>query len=275
MVAPTWARLKTVTASRCSGAVCSPVSRSEERLVVPEQVMRDVPGQRGGDGCLHHAPAGVGQPAPRSAGGRGEPVRPGQLAFAVPGYRSMNWSAIASRSCPMKSGCGPIVRGRPNRGLAPIAQGRLSPPWPGRASSSLLAVPIPVRLPGSGWCPAGCWCVCCWRGSGGGMWEGRGGLACDFDALCDFDRRIHTSESHEASISHVIQLARRGRTGPAGTGVADAVTVPCAADRSPECRFVPLCPCRTRGSRQRQRQLPAGRTTTRHRFAQLDRHDIS
>src|SRR6202034_3764660 len=79
VVAPTWARLKTVTASRCSGAVCSPGSRSEERLVVPEQVMRDVPGQRGGDGCLHHAPAGVGQPAPRSAGGRGEPVRPGQL----------------------------------------------------------------------------------------------------------------------------------------------------------------------------------------------------
>jgi hypothetical protein len=36
------------------------------------------------------------------------------------------------------------------------------------------------------------------------MREGRGGLACDFDALCDFDRRIHTSESHEASISHVI-----------------------------------------------------------------------
>jgi hypothetical protein len=40
-------------------------------------------------------------------------------------------------------------------------------------------------------------------GSGGGVW-GRGGLTCDFAALCDFDRRIHTSISHEASISHVI-----------------------------------------------------------------------
>ena len=41
---------------------------------------------------------------------------------------------------------------------------------------------------------------------------------CDFDALCDFDRRIHTSESHEASISHVIRLGRSGRdlAGPGG-----------------------------------------------------------
>jgi hypothetical protein len=39
------------------------------------------------------------------------------------------------------------------------------------------------------------------------MRERRGGLMCDCDALCDFDRRIHTSESHEASISHVIWLA--------------------------------------------------------------------
>jgi hypothetical protein len=50
--------------------------------------------------------------------------------------------------------------------------------------------------------------------------ERRGGLACDFDALCDFDRRIHTSESHEASISHVISRRGRVRPGPTGTGVA-------------------------------------------------------
>jgi hypothetical protein len=28
---------------------------------------------------------------------------------------------------------------------------------------------------------------------------------CDFDASCDFDRRIHTSKSHNAENSHVIQ----------------------------------------------------------------------
>ena len=67
------------------------------------------------------------------------------------------------------------------------------------------------------------------------MREACGGLACDFDALCDFDRRIHTSESHEASISHVISAGGPGAgvggtrgTGPGWTGganVADAVTV--------------------------------------------------
>src|ERR1700734_3921256 len=54
-------------------------------------------------------------------------------------------------------------------------------------------------------------------GSGGGMW-GRGGLTCDFAALCDFDRRIHTSESHKASISHVIRLAGRDSAGGGGGG---------------------------------------------------------
>jgi hypothetical protein len=49
---------------------------------------------------------------------------------------------------------------------------------------------------------------------------------CDFDALCDFDRRIHTSESHKAAIAHVIQLAGAGGAGPAGAGVADMVTAP-------------------------------------------------
>src|SRR6202044_2766298 len=44
----------------------------------------------------------------------------------------------------------------------------------------------------------------------------RSRLACDSDALCDFDRRIHTSESHEASISHVIQLAEAGRAARRG-----------------------------------------------------------
>jgi hypothetical protein len=48
---------------------------------------------------------------------------------------------------------------------------------------------------------------------------------CDSAALCDFDRRIHTSESHKASISHVIWLAERFRLGR-GSGVADVVTVP-------------------------------------------------
>jgi hypothetical protein len=64
------------------------------------------------------------------------------------------------------------------------------------------------------------------------MRERRGGLMCDFDALCDFDRRIHTSESHEASISHVIWLAGAARAEPAGTGMAYAVTAPCAAGSS-------------------------------------------
>src|SRR6202522_276581 len=91
---------------------------------------------------------------------------------------------------------------------------------------------------------------------------------CDFDALCDFDRRIHTSNSHKASISHVILRSCRrggagrggagrgrggrggtdagwarggggggggrgggGRAGSAGAGVGDAVTVPCTAVR--------------------------------------------
>src|ERR1700684_1337364 len=42
------------------------------------------------------------------------------------------------------------------------------------------------------------------------MREVRAGLVCDFDASCDFDRRIHTSESHEASISHVISSGGGG-----------------------------------------------------------------
>src|ERR1700734_4105027 len=76
---------------------------------------------------------------------------------------------------------------------------------------------------------AGFW----WRGSGGGVLvaergRGRGGVMCDFYAAGDFDRRIHTSESHNASISHVISRQDRGRAVPAGAGVADAVTVPCA-----------------------------------------------
>ena len=35
-----------------------------------------------------------------------------------------------------------------------------------------------------------------------------GGLTCDSAASCDSDRRIHTSKSHNASISHVIWLFR-------------------------------------------------------------------
>ena len=89
-----------------------------------------------------------------------------------------------------------------------------------------------VPVPGSGSCPAQWWCVWRWRGSGGGTRERRGGLACDFDALCDFDRRIHTSKSHKASISHVVWLAAAGRAWPAGTGVANAVTVSCGAGRA-------------------------------------------
>ena len=80
----------------------------------------------------------------------------------------------------------------------------------------------------SGWC----WRVCCWWGSGGGMREGRGGLACDFDALCDFDRRIRMSESHEASISHVISADGPGPGQAGGAGVADMAEVACAAGRS-------------------------------------------
>jgi hypothetical protein len=50
------------------------------------------------------------------------------------------------------------------------------------------------------------------------VWQRRGGLMCDFDALCDFDRRIRMSESHEASISHVIWLAGQRWTGSVGIG---------------------------------------------------------
>ena len=36
-------------------------------------------------------------------------------------------------------------------------------------------------------------------------------VTCEFDALCDFDRRIRTSESHEAENSHVIRPAGRSK----------------------------------------------------------------
>jgi hypothetical protein len=43
--------------------------RGEERLVMPEQGMGDIPGQPGGDRGLHDAPPGVGHPPPGAADG--------------------------------------------------------------------------------------------------------------------------------------------------------------------------------------------------------------
>jgi hypothetical protein len=43
--------------------------RGEERLMMAEQCMRDVPGQPGGNRRLHAAPAGVGHPAPDATDG--------------------------------------------------------------------------------------------------------------------------------------------------------------------------------------------------------------
>jgi hypothetical protein len=52
------------------------------------------------------------------------------------------------------------------------------------------------------------------------------GLTCDSAASCDSDRRIHTSKSHNASISHVIQPTGRGRAGQSEAGVVYAGKVP-------------------------------------------------
>ena len=73
------------------------------------------------------------------------------------------------------------------------------------------------------------------------MRKRRGGLTCDFDALCDFDRRMRMSESHEASISHVIWFFRefvtvslRGRAARGTTQGCHPLCPVCSFD----CRIV-------------------------------------